>query len=506
MIRRLFCLLLTCVLLLTACGQQEEGSGSSASSSEEASSAPSPAQSGQETAANTPFTLAACPSYSFHPVLAESSANLTLAPLLYEGLFTLDRQFQAVPQLCQSYTVSADSLTWTFTLQSGVTFSDGTPLTGEAAAQALQIARGEGSRYAARLASVSSIQGSGNQVVITLTQANGALPQLLDIPIALGTGDRPLGTGPYVLTDSGGSLSLTVRSDWWQGAEDLPIQQIALSSMTRSEEVMSAFNAGEITLMDVDLTGSSALGSSGRYQVWDYNTTQLLYVGFNTQRGLCRDIQVRKGIAQAINREEVANTIFARHAVPASLPIHPDSPLYSQAIGEELAYDLSVLSNLELHGRSLTLVVNIENTAKSAAASYIAQQLEQAGLVVTVERLPWSEYQNAVAAGNFDLYLGDVYLTPDFDLTSLLGPGGSLNYGGWTSNTVVSLLSTFRSAQGSARESAAAALCLHLVQQVPIAPICFCNGTVLTQYGRVEGLSPVYGNIFSQLKSWTIQE
>ena len=234
--------------------------------------------------------------------------------------------------------------------------------------------------------------------------------------------------------------------------------------------------------------------------------TQLLYVGFNTQRGLCRDIQVRKGIAQAINREEVANTIFARHAVPASLPIHPDSPLYSQAIGEELAYDLSVLSNLELHGRSLTLVVNIENTAKSAAASYIAQQLEQAGLVVTVERLPWSEYQNAVAAGNFDLYLGDVYLTPDFDLTSLLGPGGSLNYGGWTSNTVVSLLSTFRSAQGSARESAAAALCLHLVQQVPIAPICFCNGTVLTQYGRVEGLSPVYGNIFSQLKSWTIQE
>ena len=78
MIRRLFCLVLTCVLLLTACGQQEEGSGSSASSSEGASSAPSPAQSGQETAANTPFTLAACPSYSFHPVLAESSANLTL--------------------------------------------------------------------------------------------------------------------------------------------------------------------------------------------------------------------------------------------------------------------------------------------------------------------------------------------------------------------------------------------------------------------------------------------
>ena len=34
-----------------------------------------------------PFTLAAYPAYSFHPVLAANRANLTLAPLLYEGLF-----------------------------------------------------------------------------------------------------------------------------------------------------------------------------------------------------------------------------------------------------------------------------------------------------------------------------------------------------------------------------------------------------------------------------------
>ena len=88
----------------------------------------------------------------------------------------------------------------------------------------------------------------------------------------------------------------------------------------------------------------------------------------------------------------------------------------------------------------------------------------------------------------------------------LLGLGGSLNHGGWTSNVIGGLLSSFRTAQGDARTAAASSLCLHLTQQVPIAPICFRNGTVLTQYGRVEGLAPVYGNIFSQLESWTIQE
>ena len=165
-----------------------------------------------------------------------------------------------------------------------------------------------------------------------------------------------------------------------------------------------------------------------------------------------------------------------------------------------------MLAGQGLEGRPLTLVVNIENTAKSAVATYVEQQLESAGLVVTVDRLPWGEYQETVAAGDFDLYIGEVYLTPDFDLSPLLGLGGSLNHGGWTSNVIGGLLSSFRTAQGDARTAAASSLCLHLTQQVPIAPICFRNGTVLTQYGRVEGLAPVYGNIFSQLESWTIQE
>ena len=499
--RRLLTVLLACALLLAGCGPAEADipSDASGSSASPLAQADLPVQS-----ADAPFTLAACPSRSFHPVLAENSVNLSLAPLLYEGLFTLDSQFQAQPLLCRSYQVSGDGLTWTFQLQSGVTFSDGTPLTGELVAQALEMARAPGSRYSVRLAHVSSIQGDEGSVTITLLQPNGALPQLLDIPIALGTGDRPLGTGPYVLTQADGELCLTARLDWRLGAENLPAQTIPLSSMARSDEQMSAFNAGEISLLDVDLTGDRALGSSGRYQVWDYHTTQLLYVGFNTQRGLCQATQVRLAIARAIDREYVADTILARHALPATLPIHPASPWHDQELADSLSYDPSSLEQLELEGRPLTLVVNIENTAKSATANHVAQQLEAAGLVVTVKRLPWAEYLETVASGGFDLYLGEIYLTPDFDPTPLLGMGGTLNYGGWASTVTGSLLTSFRSAQGDARTAAASALCRHLVQQVPIAPICFRNGTVLTQYGRAEGLSPVYGNLFAGLENWEI--
>ena len=58
---------------------------------------------------------------------------------------------------------------------------------------------------------------------------------------------------------------------------------------------------------------------------------------------------------------------------------------------------------------------------------------------------------------------------------------------------------------GEARTQAASALYAYLAQEAPIAPICFKNGSVLTQWGRLSGLSPVRGNIFNRLEGWIIQ-
>lgn len=500
--RRLGILLLALVFLLAGCGTGGDVSGSSSSSQ----SSSSHSSSSQEEVKNTqPFTLAAYPAYSFHPALSTSQANLTLAPLLYESLFTVDSAFEAQPQLCQSYSVSEDGLTWTFQLRAGITFSDGTPLTGDIVAQALQTARDPASRYAKRLANVSGVSGSGDQVTVTLTVPNGALPTLLDIPIALDSSSRPLGTGPYVLVEEGGKLYLNLRGDWWQGADTLSLQQIPLATMTQKEQVATAFNSGEVTLIDADITGSNELGYSGSYEVWEYPTTGLIYLGFQTAHGVCQDPQVRQAIAKAIDRSAVTDSIYARHAEAATLPVHPASALYDEELAQELEYDLSALKALELDGKSLTLLVNIEDTAKSAAANRIAQDLETAGLRVTVERLAWEDYTRALERGQFDLYLAEVYLTADFDLTSLISPQGELNYGGWNDAAIPGLLENVRKAQGEQRITTTATLLRYLNQNAPIAPICFREGTVLTQYDRVENLNPIQGNVFANLSQWTVK-
>ena len=56
----------------------------------------------------------------------------------------------------------------------------------------------------------------------------------------------------------------------------------------------------------------------------------------------------------------------------------------------------------------MTLLVNQENTFKASAGEHIAQALSDFDLQIQVEALPWEEYAAALAAGNFDLYYGEV--------------------------------------------------------------------------------------------------
>lgn len=492
------------LLMLSACGAPASPSSSSASS--EASS-----QTEEASPVTTPFTLPVFPEFSLHPTLGANRANLTLSPLLYEGLFLVDERFQAVPVLCERYSFSEDKRVWTFTLRSGITFSDGTPLTGQAVAEALNLARSEQGRYANRLADVVSIEAeeNSNTITITLSRPNGSLPCLLDIPISNGSGDRPTGTGPYVLASTEDGLSLVPRSGWWQG-KSLPFEQIPLYSVSKSDELIYAFDTGSISLLDVDLMATNAMGYGGNYQTWDYATTDLIYLGFNTRSGLCRSAQVRLAISAAIDRFALAQTTYASHAEPCVLPVHPDSPLYSQEIAGRLGYDPDVLAeqldSLGLAGQELRLLVNSENEAKASAAQLIAYQLDSAGLTVQVEQLSYEDYTAALTRGDFDLYLGETVLTADFDLSPLLSSSGSLNFGRWQNSETDALLSAMHTARpGDGKQQAAQALFTQLEQQMPLAPLLFKNGSVLTQWGRLTQLNPLRNNVFYQFENWNIQ-
>ena len=109
----------------------------------------------------------------------------------------------------------------------------------------------------------------------------------------------------------------------------------------------------------------------------------------------------------------------------------------------------------------------------------------------------------ALAAGEFDLYYGEVRLTADWDLRDLTGTGGALNYGGYTASYTDLLLENFLTADN--RPAAARQLLAHLQDACPIAPICFKNDAVLTHPGVAGNLTPTASSTFYRMDRWTVR-
>ena len=478
-----FILTAALLLSLTACGGDPDSGSTSAP--------PDGSVSTPDTPPETPsLTLPYYPGQSLHPILSDDRVNRTLSPLLYEGLFRLAPSFSPVPVLCRYYSISADGLTWTFTLREDVTFSDGTPLTASIAAHSLSLARS--GPYSGRFSCISAIAADEEgRLVITLNRPNYGLPALLDIPIVLDEGDQPLGTGPYVRSGQ----RLTAREGWWQGTA-MPYPTIDLFPLSDPEQLRTAFDEQTLSVLNTDPTSTAATGFTGVYDTVEYDTTSLIYLGFNTDRRPLHDPQVRTAISAALDRSTLVSTAWSGHARAATLPIHPASPLHDPSLSLSLSGDLRPLEQLGLDGTTLSLVVCSDNAAKLTAARFLARQLDKAGITVQVRPLDWNGYLAALNNGQFDLYLGECVLTADFDLTALLAPEGRLNYGGWNSATGSSLLSALLSAPEDERQLAAADLCAFFRTQTPIAPLCFKRGCVLTQWGSLSGLSPTRDNVF----------
>jgi len=68
---------------------------------------------------------------SFDPAVATDSASIDAINMAFTGLVQLDDNLQVKDQLAASHSVSEDGLTWTFILKPNLVFSDGTPLTSE---------------------------------------------------------------------------------------------------------------------------------------------------------------------------------------------------------------------------------------------------------------------------------------------------------------------------------------------------------------------------------------
>lgn len=508
--KKLLCLLLTIVIVLfcTACADWDELSDDPL---QELSQYYQAENQPQDSTAITSFSLPYYGSETLDGVTCSDGIQQVVGMLLYESLYELDHSFEPQPVLADKAQYNTQTFTYTITVRSGVCFSDGSALTAQDVADTL-IRAASSTRYGSRFTNVEEISADGNRVIITLSEPNGSFLSLLDIPVVKSgteTQNVPLGTGPYAVAKDDTGNYLALNHHWWQNKR-LPLSRIELVACKSADAANYAFTAQNVQLLCADLGGADSVPADVIGACTDAPSSILHYLGFNLRNEFFADPAVRQAISIAIDRENLVRTYLLGHGSSAQFPLPPACTAYPGDL--ETAYTREMVdSAMKKAGlkagkekTALTLLVNEENRFKVSAAAEIARALNQYDLSVTVQALPWGEYLDALENGRYDLYYGQTRLRADWDLTSLIGTYGALNYGGFSNPAIDDLLHSYLASQGQHRNAVLHALCESFQQQQPIVPLCFKTVSVLVTSNAIDEIFPTAVNPFYQMENWTV--
>jgi peptide/nickel transport system substrate-binding protein len=445
---------------------------------------------------------------------------------MYEGLFVLNEDMVAEPVLCDSFQTS-DGINYTFKLKPGIAMSDGSTLTAADVRYTLTEAM-QGGRFSGRLIVIDAITAvDGLTLNITLKSANRKLPELLDIPIIKnGTGDQnyPPGSGPYYYEKTGVPRLVSFRPH--RDAGSTPVTTIYLRDCTNAE-LSKEFSAQSVDLFWDDPDDSSEINILSDHEIRYYNTTILQYVGFNTKNTLLANADLRRALGLIIDRKQIVSQVYSSHALAAPLVLSPYYRFYNPAWENNNLDPLAKLSQifaslemddvdsngyLEIPDGSggwtpitLKFIVNGDNMYKVRAAQMITDTLKTVGINVNLTKYSWEQYKTALESGSFDMYYGDVSLPASFDLTELLSPGGSLDYGHAGHSEYQQRIENFLAASGEDTEKdAAKKMCAYIAEYAPISPVLYRQLNVHTNNIVVSGLKPTQSSIFYGLTGWQI--
>ena len=227
------------------------------------------------------------------------------------------------------------------------------------------------------------------------------------------------------------------------------------------------------------------------------------YIGYNMNSSVFSNYGLRGAITFAIDREQLVEQTLGGFAVASTLPCSPKSRYYDVKLANSFAYDTGSYYDqlasasvedatgdgiLDLYVPSKGYSVPVEGTMIVCSSSYIrvqaatevARMLNDLGFNITVKSMEYTEYKNALLQGNFDLYYGEVRLSPNFDLSPFFGATGTLNYGSLSDSTMMNLCSIALVNSGNTYN-----LYKRVCERGYITPILFKSYALYTTRGAV---------------------
>ena len=453
---------------LAACG----GSASSAASTETSTAASTEAATGEEstgTASGFTVQLGSNPE-TLDPALNSAIDGANTLITVFEPLLLIDENNEVIPGQAESYTVSDDGLVWTFTMRDGLKWSDGSDLTAkdfeysfkrlaapDTAAPYAETVVGMIDGYADATGNPDAdgnmttepdfdalnvvASEDGKTLTVTLSYPCAYFDKLAAFaamsPVQQATveangdawctePDTYICNGPYYISEWVPSERLVLAKNpnyvgGWDSSK-IVSDTITLLLLEDSSASYAAYNSGEAQLIK-DVPTDEIPSLTKAEDGGDFYVDTILgtyYVSLNDAIEPFNDVNVRKALSLAIDRDYVANTIMQGTYTPAYNLVGPgivdeSGMFYDNANDGKTYISDDYEANLEAakqaladagypNGEGFPIIEYSTNDAgyHTPVAEYLQQAWGELGITVNINKVEWASFTPLRRAGDYD--------------------------------------------------------------------------------------------------------
>lgn len=433
-----------------------------------------------------------------NPYFAKSNENLYICKLLFDPLFSVDKNYNITYAIAENISVNGN--TATVNLRSDASCRGSQPINAYDVVYSFNLAKASYGWSGYLNGVTSAVAESKYSVSFALDYTDIYVGAKLCFPIVKdGTADIqdsiPTGCGKYYFLEDK-LISVTDES-----------RKIELYNIDTNKSSENAFKIGATDVFFSDLSDCEYMGITGETN--EVLLNNMVFIGLNSANGGLNKY-VRSAIAAKLNGEDVVLSSYQGHGEAVKMPVNPHTSYYENLLDISVEGDTSLATKIldrcgftRYSGKAKTngayllsfnLIVNRDNKYRLAAAYNIADSLNEIGFFVTVQPLSFADYNQRITAGNYDMYLGEVKLDGSMDLSQFFLAEGRMSAGIDKSGRASTEYFRYRAGLITAEEYYDI-----FAEEYPFVPVLFRNGYVVTSADVKADLSANPFDIYSNL-------
>ena len=417
-------------------------------------------------------------------MIAGDSASSAIAGQIFNALLKYDQNLGFEGDLADSWTISDDYKKITFNLKQDIKWADDKPFTCEDVLFTWKKVTDPDTRtpYGSDYQLVSSASCANNHIFIAeydepYAPALETWASLHILPEHLLKNENindtyfslnPTGTNFYALDEwtTGQQVKLKTNANSVHGRPLLE-KKITRIIPDLSSQFMELI-AGNIDLMNINPIQYSRVFPSrselnDKINLYKEMGNGYTYFGFNLKKKPFDDLNIRKAISYAINKEEIINGVLLGLGEEITSPYKPGTYWENKSINkisfdvsksrellEKSGYQLNANNIYEKDGKPLAFeILTNQNKQREMTAVLIQRRLQDIGIDVSIRVIEWASFVNRfIKTGEFEAVVLGWSLSLDPDQYSIWhssqdGPG-QFNFIGYNNPRVDTLLENGR--------------------------------------------------------------